>query len=118
MPRFNLAAAALWTLAIAIGCALPGDTLPDSELLAQDKLLHLVAFAGFAVLWLGVYERAVGRIVAWGLAFGVAIETYQHLAPIGRRFDPFDLVADAAGLAVGLLLWKGWRAVRARPVPA
>lgn len=110
-------AAVLWTLAIAIGCALPGDSLAVSALLAEDKLLHLLAFAGFVVLWLRAGAPAV-RVALWALAFGLAIETFQHVAPIGRRFDGLDLLANAVGLVVGLGLWMGWRAVRARPVPA
>ena len=103
--RRRVWAAALWTLGIAVGCALPGRALPESVLLSFDKLLHLVAFLGFAVLWLRVAPRAVGRVLAWGLAFGVLIEVYQHLAPVGRRFDPLDVLADAAGLAVGLAVY-------------
>lgn len=91
-----------WTLAIVVGCSLPGDALPSSVWLSFDKVLHLVAFAGFGWLWLRAYPHAVWTILLGGLLFAVGTEVYQHLMPIGRFFDPVDALADALGLLIGL----------------
>lgn len=95
--------AVVWTVAVFIGCALPGDQLPDHGLFSEDKLLHIVAFAGIAFLWLRAGRR-VGRILWAGLAFGVFIEVFQRVTPFGRFFDPFDVMADGLGLLVGVAL--------------
>jgi hypothetical protein len=97
-----------WTLAILVGCSLPGNALPSSILLSFDKVLHLVAFAGFGWLWLRAAPRAALTILLSGLLFAVGTEVYQHLMPIGRFFDPLDALADALGLIAGLgvALWQ------------
>jgi hypothetical protein len=90
-----------YAAAVFAACSLPGDRLPASGLLSYDKLWHLLAFAVLSALW-----RWAGRrprpVFAGGLAFGVLIEAWQHVAPIGRFFDPLDALADAVGLALGL----------------
>ena len=76
-----------------------------------DKLYHIAAFVGYALLW----QRAGARprtIIATGLLFGVFIEVWQHLLPIGRTADPYDALADAIGLALGI--WVGAVAKRAQ----
>lgn len=93
--------AALWTLAVLVGCLLPGDAIREFDLLSRDKLYHFVAFAGYALLW----RRAGGStraVLITGLAFAVLIEIAQASLPIGRFADPFDTLADAVGLGVGL----------------
>lgn len=74
--------------------------IPSSD---NDKLNHVLAFLqltivtrlawpGFSRLW----------IVAGLLAFGVSIEIVQAQLPY-RTFAVGDIVADAAGIAIGLL---------------
>jgi len=113
-PRLRFALALGWTLAIVAGCSIPGDAFPQLTLLSQDKLLHLAAFAGFALLWARVFPDAGGRILLGGIALGLATEVYQHLMPIGRFFDPFDALADT----VGLLLALGARHIWLRVAPS
>jgi len=69
-----------------------------------DKLLHLAAFAGLMLWWGNVYRRWHTRwaIAGWCLLFGLLIEGAQWpVAP--EDADPFDLLADAAGIALALL---------------
>ena len=91
-----------WTLAILVGCSLPGNAIPSSDWLSFDKVLHLTAFVGFGWLWLRAFPRAGLTILLSGLLFAVGTEVYQHLMPIGRFFDPFDALADVLGLLLGL----------------
>lgn len=105
-----------WTLAILIGCSIPGDDLPSSILLSFDKLAHLLAFVGFGWLWLRAYPDAARTILIAGLLFAVGTEVYQHLMPIGRHFDPLDALADAVGLLLGLGV--AWRQTRQPGRPA
>lgn len=69
-----------------------------------DKLLHLAAFAGLMLWWGNVYRswRTRWAIAGWCLLFGLAIECAQWpIAP--EDADPFDLLADAVGIALALV---------------
>lgn len=94
--------AVAWTLAVFVGCSIPGVPLPPTPLLAPDKLAHIGMFAVFAVLWLRAQPQRPWTVAVWGAAFGVWIEVWQSLAPVGRLGDPYDAVADVVGLALGL----------------
>jgi len=102
--RLLLYAAIGWTIAILIGCLLPGNGLPD--LTNKDKDLHFAIFALFGFLW-----RLTGRSTWWvigvGIAYGYGIEVIQGLATfLHRSYDLYDALADAVGtlLGVGLAL--------------
>ena len=97
----RLTAAALWSLAILAGCTIPGDALRSMYIFTPDKLYHIAAFAGYALLWMRAGVR-LRTIIATGLLFGVFIEVWQHTLPIGRSADPYDALADAIGLALGV----------------
>ena len=48
------------------------------------------------------------KIVLSLMLFGVAIEVAQHYMHVGRNGDPRDLVANVAGMLLGLLMgWMG-----------
>jgi VanZ family protein len=88
---------------IAFVCLLPGKDLPDIHL--WDKLEHGVAFAALA-LWFGCV--VVRRDILWlgiGLVvFGGLIEILQGWMGLGRDADVRDLLADALGITLGLLM--------------
>ncbi|SFS30734.1 VanZ family protein [Brevundimonas viscosa] len=78
-----------------------------------DKGAHFVVFG--LILWsLGVLFRRLPRTVAalLALALGGAVEVVQGL--VGRDASWGDLLADALGIAVALLLWAVWRGFRPR----
>ena len=87
----------------------PASDVPSSPP-GVDKIVHASLFAALALSgrWAGV-GRAV---VAGGLAGYAAVsEVVQGM--IGRDAAVGDLVADVAGLLVGLLAWQ-WIADRGR----
>ena len=98
--------AVLWTVAVAAACLVPGDRVPEVEfrLLSPDKVVHVVMFLGFGWLWLRAAPGRVRAVVGGGVAFALAIEVWQSVLPIGRFGDPYDVVADLAGLAGGVAL--------------
>ena len=110
-PAFLLAVA--WTLLILALCSIPGGSLPTAPGLSLDKVGHAGMFAVFAWLWLHATPPGkAGWVLAGGAAFAVATEVYQGLLPFDRTPDPFDALADLAGLFLGLLayrLWRRWR---------
>ena len=75
-----------------------------------DKVVHVTLFAALALSgrWAGI-----GRAVLAGtlVCYAAASEVVQGL--IGRDAAVGDLIADAAGVLVGLLVWR-WIADRGR----
>ena len=98
---------ALVTLGLALAvCWLAFAPVPPPEAdLGWDKANHLLAFAalGGTAALSGWTLRARRRVVAVGLlAFGGFIELVQSGIP-GRSGEWHDLLADAIGIAIGLL---------------
>jgi len=99
--------AALWASLIFYLSAQPSVPLPQVE--GSDKLAH---FGAYLVLGLALaYGNARGPrlpivvplLIGW--LYGASDEFHQHFVP-GRSVDVGDWVADALGVAAGLLLFK------------
>lgn len=81
-----------------------------------DKSNHALAFASlaFAGVWaLWREPRHWPRLVALLLAYGIGIEIVQYFDP-PRSADWHDVVADGAGIALGLLAVAALRALMRR----
>lgn len=120
--------AGLWTAAILVGFSLPAASLsPVSAALSFDKAIHFGLFAVFGALWMrglcppdaqdgwARFRRRGLQLGIAGVLFAGGSEVYQQLMPIRRMADPYDAIADIAGLVVGILLYAIYMArVRAR----
>jgi len=118
--------AALWTLGVLVALSLPPSSFRGAQPgVGADKLVHFVLFAGFGGLWMRALcpplagdwlqcRRRAGALLVVGILFAVGSEVYQDLLPIRRSGDPYDAVADGAGLVAGMLLYGSirWRAQR------
>jgi VanZ family protein len=94
---------------VIVGSLMPGDSTPIQaldRLNISDKLQH---FASYAVLGFlpALHEgRRTVMILALGLvALGVLLEYGQLLSP-SRDFEILDMVADTAGICIGVV--AGW----------
>ena len=70
-----------------------------------DKLIH---FALFAVLagtgrWAGIRRGVLTTVL---IVYAAGSELVQGTALVGRDASVADLVADSAGVVVGMLLWQ------------
>ena len=98
-----------WVLVILVLCSIPGPAVPDVNVIGFDKIGHFGMFFIGAWIWMGAWPNSTARVLAAGLTFSAATEIYQGLLPVlSRSPDPFDVVADALGLIVGLGLWWWW----------
>ena len=92
------------------------SSVPDlgTGLGGWDLVLRKIAHAGeYAVLG-ALLVRATGRAglaFALGALYAVSDEIHQSLVP-GRLGSPLDVVIDAVGVAVGIVLWQSLRARR------
>jgi VanZ family protein len=92
-----------WSIAIFIACSVPQNGVPS--LSNSDKVQHAAVFLVFGVLWMWS-GRKPGWVIGVGSGFGMLIEIWQGVMPLGRSFDWYDGLADAVGvlLGVGLVL--------------
>jgi hypothetical protein len=110
--------AVLWTLGILAACSIPASSLsPIGPALSYDKLVHLALFAIFGALWMRAlcpptaevsrsWLRRLGvRLLLLGSLFAIGTEVYQHVLPLQRMGDPYDALADGAGLGLGIGLY-------------
>jgi VanZ family protein len=78
--------------------------------LVLRKLAHAAEFAVLGVLLLRATGRA-GSAFAIGVLYAISDEVHQSFVP-GRLGSPIDVAIDAAGVAVGVLLWQSVRTRR------
>ena len=101
-----------WLLVASVtaGSVLPGSVVRGFA--AADKLVHGGSYLLLMVWFAGLYRRQRHGLIALTLlALGVGLEFVQARLPY-RAFDPVDLLANAAGISLGLVLsvWvlAGW----------
>ncbi|MBP6764873.1 MAG: VanZ family protein [Rubrivivax sp.] len=85
-----------------------------------DKLNHMLAFGvlgGTAVLTGHASAARLGRVALALVAYGAFIEVVQSYLPT-RQGDWLDLLADAAGIGLGVCLVVLLRRRWAAPVPS
>lgn len=74
-----------------------------------DKWVHAALFAIWSWLvyqaWYnqGKQPYPAAQVMLLGMAYGLGVEVIQHYLIAGRSFDSWDLVADGAGIGLGLL---------------
>jgi len=85
--------------------------MPVNEVIStfewNDKVSHLVGHGTLALYFSGlVPRRSWWKIFVGLLLMGISIEFAQAYMHMGRDGDPRDVVANAAGAALGLV--AGW----------
>ena len=85
-----------------------GSLTPDPvevQIEQGDKLLHVAAYLVLMSWFANLYEAQRERVmcIAGCVALGVGLEFAQRLTAV-RTFDVADMVANTAGVAMGLIL--------------
>ncbi len=104
-----------WLIIISFAMLTPGDKFPDTHYFDfQDKLIHLICFAGLSFLWCGVglikselpkgKNRLIFNFIVFGLAIGIGLEFLQKFIPY-RTFDIMDMIVNEIGGILGLLAY-------------
>jgi VanZ family protein len=78
-----------------------------------DKVEHFGSYMLLAVWFTGMVRRArYWTVVTALILLGIAMEAGQYLMHMGRTADPYDVAANAAGVALGtalaLAVCGGW----------
>jgi VanZ family protein len=117
--------ALLYWLAMFVGTHLPGTPVPPDPARSWDKVEHVAAFAGLAVLlcvagalWLGASQRLLALVLGLLALYGLVDEMTQRFLPY-RMPDSGDWLANMLGAGLGLsLFWFGWGLFPERPPTA
>jgi hypothetical protein len=117
-----------WTIFVLILLCIPGYALPGMGFLGirhLDKIAHVVLFGGFVLFW-GLYAwnrhgtesewtRWLVIITLLSIGIGVGMEYFQINFIPNRSFDDWDIVADAIGsvlvMIVMLKFGKRWKLI-------
>lgn len=92
------------SILIVIAVLIPGSNIPNVDFIGFDKFVHIAMFASWAVAVRYDYRSLRPWVVfIFGLAFSLFTEILQLFVE-GRSFDLYDMVADSAGLLMGLLV--------------
>lgn len=109
--------AIIWTALILIACLIPGREIPNVHIPLMDKYVHFIIFAGFSFLWL--CTRSKPRIATgfWifiaSVALGYLVELLQGSGiTYGRSYEEADVLADAIGGLIGVLLFFLFKRLR------
>lgn len=98
----------LWAAVIFALSSVPdlGTGLGTWDLVLR-KLAHAAEYAVLGALLLRAlrHERAA---LAAGVAYAITDEVHQVFVP-GRVGSPADVAIDAAGVAIGVILWRRYR---------
>jgi len=109
VPRYRAAWLALgWLLlsGVAVGSLVPA--VPAAAAQVSDKLMHFLAYAALAFVFIGAYGRnGWPHFVIGLLLLGAAIELAQGLLVASRASEWLDMAANAAGVAAGTLAALG-----------
>ncbi|GAB0056414.1 hypothetical protein SIID45300_00721 [Candidatus Magnetaquicoccaceae bacterium FCR-1] len=112
-----------YSIVLFLLSTITGQELPGALFENQDKLEHLMAYGFMAfVAWIAMRQLTSWRhpwLWAWvyAVGYGVTDEWHQLFVP-GRYADLLDLLADATGAALAILILEYHRSRRAaRPIP-
>ncbi|TWU24030.1 VanZ like family protein [Novipirellula galeiformis] len=107
-----LALVGYWLL-IFVLTHLPAESLKPPKV--NDKLAHFLAYGGLGMLmcYVTTSDRVIkrfGSIAAIGMTYA-ALDEYTQSFVEGRYSDPYDFLADAAGLCTAILVYATLRGV-------
>ena len=94
---------------ITIGSSIPGENIPKLDLFSSDKVLHILEyfFLGYLLINVLIDKTSYPIFLTFflGFLFGVIDEIYQSTV-FGRFPSSFDVIADAIGLTLSIILFQ------------
>ena len=114
IQRFRLligGAYILTTLLILFGTLMPNSDLPKYQVFNYDKVMHVAAFMAWTlatgITWRAFQPKRVSLaiLIIVPLLFGIAIEILQGILPTNRSPEWIDIIFDALGTFLGILIY-------------
>lgn len=108
---FYLVLAIIWTVLtiyLSLVSAKRIATMHIWNIAGIDKIAHAVFYLSFSFLWSMTFFKKL-NVHLWVLlitiVFGIAIEWAQFQMNIGRAFEILDIIANAIGATIGILIF-------------
>ena len=101
----------LTTLLILFGTLMPNSVLPKYQVFNYDKVMHIGAFMAWTlatgITWRAFQPKRVSLaiLIIVPLFFGIAIEILQGILPTDRSPEWIDIIFDALGTFLGILIY-------------
>ena len=101
----------LTTLLILFGTLMPNSDLPEYQVFNYDKVMHISAFMAWTlatgITWRAFQPKRVSLaiLIIVPLLFGIAIEILQGILPTDRSPEWIDIIFDALGTFLGILIY-------------
>lgn len=108
LKRWALPIAVLYTIALTVASLINMGGVPELGSSMDDKLYHTFAYA---ILQLVLYnytsttqvKNKIALSAGLSILYGIIIEVFQQLFTATRVLDPLDVMANAIGVAIGIL---------------
>ena len=101
-----------WLLLMCILFVIPGSALPEQSWFADiqlDKWVHIGLFSVLIFLWCSAFELGLPGnawiVIISAIFYGLLVEYVQKTWIPNRSFDLYDVIADAIGSLMGLIVW-------------
>jgi VanZ family protein len=104
-----------WALFILVLCGLPGDQFERSKLVNADLAIHVFLYAVlFFLLSVGfikqtsyriLREQTLRKVFIITVVYGVIVEVLQGTVFIGRSIELSDMMFNAVGSLIGMLVF-------------
>lgn len=98
-----------YTLTLVIASLITLNGIPSLGSSFDDKIYHVVAYFGLALLWL-LYlkpfktKRLLFIVLFAAVFLGFILELLQYLVNSNRTYDTYDLIANSIGAIFGTLI--------------
>jgi VanZ family protein len=110
----RLALPLFWTILIFYFSLKPSNPNSSSFLNIEgmDKVIHFSCYLALAISWLFFLNPVKGHKQVYSYTFilisllGILIEILQDHMNLGREYDPNDMIANALGALVGIILYR------------
>ena len=83
------------------------ESTPRFKFFEIDKLFHFTIYLVFVTLWgfvFSIKNLSLIRLLLLSIIFGITLEFLQDLLPFGRYFDFYDILANMAGVIIGIII--------------
>jgi VanZ family protein len=98
----------VFTLAITVGSLISAKNLEPIPVQISDKIIHFSAYFVLALCWFLTFNKIFKSLTSFiiiGLCiffYGIVIEVCQMLITYNRTADVYDILANLAGILLGL----------------
>jgi len=113
-PKLLLGLSLGYTVLITVLSLVPTSNLPKVKFEWSDKIAHLFIYLGLSFIWLLfihlkfriLSSKVAALVIATCFFYGIVIEVLQQLFVTSGQADLYDVIANAVGILLGLLVFE------------